>query len=102
MHGNIWNSLGSTHHKLIFIFILQLVDFERWKTILSKPGMNTACVVNGGLFHSYIDSRQRRYMDVQANTFAFGVILLELISGRPAFCKERGCLVDWVSDFFSS
>ncbi|OAY64787.1 putative LRR receptor-like serine/threonine-protein kinase [Ananas comosus] len=89
----------STHHKLISIFILQLVDFERWKTILSKPGMNTGCVVNGGLFHSYIDSRQRRYMDVQANTFAFGVILLELISGRPAFCKERGCLVDWALQY---
>ncbi|XP_020094316.1 probable LRR receptor-like serine/threonine-protein kinase At1g63430 [Ananas comosus] len=80
-------------------FSPKLVDFERWKTILSKPGMNTGCVVNGGLFHSYIDSRQRRYMDVQANTFAFGVILLELISGRPAFCKERGCLVDWALQY---
>jgi len=36
-------------------------------------------------------------MDVQANTFAFGVILLELISGRASVSKDTGDLVDWVS-----
>ncbi|KAG8065447.1 hypothetical protein GUJ93_ZPchr0004g40230 [Zizania palustris] len=36
-----------------------------------------------------------RFLDVQANTFAFGVILLELISGRPSLAKDTGDLVDW-------
>ncbi|XP_073002252.1 probable LRR receptor-like serine/threonine-protein kinase At1g63430 [Typha latifolia] len=76
-------------------FSPKLVDFERWRTVLSKPGMNSGCIVNGGSFYSFMHSRQRRYMDVQANTFAFGIILLELISGRPPSCKDRGCLVDW-------
>jgi len=35
--------------------------------------------------------------DIQANTFAFGVILLEIISGRLPYCKDKGYLVDWVS-----
>ena len=34
-------------------------------------------------------------MDIQANTFAFGVILLELISGRATLSKDTGGLVDW-------
>jgi len=36
-------------------------------------------------------------MDVQANTYAFGVILLELISGRASVSKDKGGLVDWVT-----
>lgn len=39
----------------------------------------------------------RQADDIQANTFAFGVILLEIISGRLPYCKDKGYLVDWVS-----
>lgn len=53
--------------------------------------------VNGGSVNSITDSRHKRFMDVQANTFAFGVILLELISGRASVSKDTGDLVDWVS-----
>lgn len=56
---------------------MQLVDFESWKAVLSK-------------------AENSRYMGVQGNTFAFGTLLLEIISGRPPFCKDQGCLVDWV------
>eukprot|EP00262_Sarcandra_glabra_P005329 TRINITY_DN16794_c0_g1_i1.p1 TRINITY_DN16794_c0_g1~~TRINITY_DN16794_c0_g1_i1.p1 ORF type:complete len:116 (-),score=15.91 TRINITY_DN16794_c0_g1_i1:281-628(-) len=38
-------------------------------------------------------------MDVPDNTFAFGVLLLEIISGRPPYCKDRGCLVDWAREY---
>jgi hypothetical protein len=38
-----------------------------------------------------------KHADVQGNTFAFGVILLEIISGRLPYCKDKGYLVDWVS-----
>ena len=43
------------------------------------------------------DSSEDKHVDVQGNTFAFGVILLEIISGRLPYCKDKGYLVDWVS-----
>jgi hypothetical protein len=76
---------------------LQIIDFERWRALLTKPGLSSGSIVNGS-FNNIIDSRHRRFMDIQANTFAFGVILLELISGRAPVSKDTGDLVDWVSN----
>lgn len=79
---------------------MQLVDFERWKSLSAKPGIDSASVFDRGSidsFNNYMDSHERRNMYIQANTFSFGVILLELISGRPPFSKETGYLADWVN-----
>lgn len=75
---------------------MQLVDFESWKMVFSKSEKNSGYITSGGPFHGYLDSLEQRHMDVQGNTYAFGVLLLELISGRPPYCKDRGYLVDWV------
>ena len=75
---------------------MQLVDFESWKMIFSKSEKNSGNIISGGPFHGYADSLEQQHMDVQGNTYAFGVLLLELISGRPPYCKDRGYLVDWV------
>nr|XP_010905095.1 probable LRR receptor-like serine/threonine-protein kinase At1g63430 isoform X2 [Elaeis guineensis] len=80
-------------------FAPKLVDLERWKIILSKSRADSGYIINGGPFHGSVISLERRHMDVQGNTFAFGVLLLELISGRPPFCKDRGCLVDWAREY---
>lgn len=61
---------------------------------MTKPELGS---VNGGSVNTITDSRHKRFMDVQANTFAFGVILLELISGKASVSKDTGDLVDWVS-----
>lgn len=53
---------------------------------------------NKSSFPGHGDSAaDRQADDIQANTFAFGVILLEIISGRLPYCKDKGYLVDWVS-----
>lgn len=75
-------------------FSPKIIDFERWRALLTKPGLSSGSIVNGS-FNNIIDSRHRRFMDIQANTFAFGVILLELISGRAPVSKDTGDLVDW-------
>ena len=76
---------------------MQIIDFERWRGLVAKPFLGSGVVVNGGPLNGVVDSRHMRFMDVQANTFAFGVILLELISGRASLSKDTGDLVDWVS-----
>lgn len=42
---------------------------------------------------------EARHLDIQGNVYAFGVLLLEIISGRPPYCKDKGGLVDWVRNF---
>ncbi|WVZ86542.1 hypothetical protein U9M48_033301 [Paspalum notatum var. saurae] len=73
-------------------FSPKIIDFERWRFLVTKPGLGS---VNSGSVNSVTDSRHKRFMDVQENTFAFGVILLELISGRASVSKDMRGLVDW-------
>jgi serine/threonine protein kinase len=77
-------------------FSPKIIDFERWRALVAKPLLSAGCVVNGGgHFNGVVDSQHTRFMDVRANTFAFGVILLELISGRASLSKDTDDLVDW-------
>lgn len=34
--------------------------------------------------------------NLEANIYSFGVVLLEIISGRPPYRPEQGHLIDWV------
>ncbi|KAI4967363.1 hypothetical protein ZWY2020_028332 [Hordeum vulgare] len=83
-------ALASSSIYLTEDFSPKIIDFERWRGLVGKPLLSSGCVVNGG-GHSngVVDSRHVRFMDVQANTFAFGVILLELISGRASLQGHR-------------
>jgi hypothetical protein len=81
--------------------VFQIIDFERWRALVAKPFLSSGVIVNGGPLNGVVDARQMRFMDVQANTFAFGVILLELISGRASLSKDTDDLVDWVSVLLS-
>ncbi|XP_008778738.2 probable LRR receptor-like serine/threonine-protein kinase At1g63430 [Phoenix dactylifera] len=94
--------LNSTAVYLTEDFSPKLVDFESWKMIFSKSGKNSGYITGGGSFHGYVDSLEQLNMDVQGNTHAFGVLLLELISGRPRFCKDRGYLVDWALKYLQN
>lgn len=75
-------------------FIPKLVDFECWKMMFSKHEKSLGHF-NTKAFCGRIDSSEDKHADVQGNTFAFGVILLEIISGRLPYCKDKGYLVDW-------
>uniref|UniRef100_A0ACD5UDQ4 Uncharacterized protein n=1 Tax=Avena sativa TaxID=4498 RepID=A0ACD5UDQ4_AVESA len=76
-------------------FSPKIIDFERWRALVAKPFLSSGVIVNGGPLNGAVDPRHMRFMDVQANTFAFGVILLELISGRASLSKDTDELVDW-------
>ncbi|VAH39210.1 unnamed protein product [Triticum turgidum subsp. durum] len=75
-------------------FTPKLVDFECWKMLFSRHEKALGHFNNKASFPSR-DSSEDKYMDIQGNTFAFGVILLEIISGRLPYCKDKGYLVDW-------
>lgn len=75
---------------------MQLVDFESWKTILSRSEKSSGSISSEGAVCVLSSSLERRHLDVQGNIYAFGVLLLEIVSGRPPYCKDNGSIVDWV------
>ncbi|KAG2323667.1 hypothetical protein Bca52824_016880 [Brassica carinata] len=76
--------------------LMQLVDFECWKTILARSinSEGAVCVLPNAM--------ESRYLDVSGNIYAFGVLLLEIVSGRPPFCKDRGFLIEWAKEFLET
>ncbi|EPS59414.1 hypothetical protein M569_15393, partial [Genlisea aurea] len=86
-------------------FSPKLVDFDCWKRILTRlrksssssgsmNGTGGKCIIPGSL--------ERWNTDVHGNIRAFGVILLEIISGRTPYRKEEGHIVDWAKEFLES
>ncbi|KAK1353337.1 putative LRR receptor-like serine/threonine-protein kinase [Heracleum sosnowskyi] len=93
------SELNSNSVYLTDTFSPKLVDFESWKTIISRSEKNSGAISCEGAVCVLPSSLNSRHLDVQGNIYAFGVLLLELISGRPSFCKEKGCLVDWAKEY---
>lgn len=77
-------------------FSPKLVDFESWKTILERSEKNSGSVSSQG---AVPNSLQARHLDTEGNIYAFAVLLLEIISGRSPYCKDKGYLVDWAKDY---
>ncbi|XP_028767406.1 probable LRR receptor-like serine/threonine-protein kinase At1g63430 [Neltuma alba] len=76
-----------------------LVDFESWKTILERSEKNSESVGSQGAVCVLPHSLEARHHDPQGNVYAFGILLLEIISGRPPYCKDKGSLVDWAKEY---
>ncbi|XP_042510014.1 probable LRR receptor-like serine/threonine-protein kinase At1g63430 [Macadamia integrifolia] len=93
------SELSSSAVYLTEDFSPKLVDFESWKMVLARSEKNSGSISNGSTLCGFQDSVDERHLDVQGNVFAFGVLLLEIISGRPPYCKDRGCLVDWAKEY---
>ncbi|KAL0327800.1 UNVERIFIED_CONTAM: putative LRR receptor-like serine/threonine-protein kinase [Sesamum angustifolium] len=93
------SELNSSSIYLTDDFSPKLVDFECWKTVLSRSEKSSGTISNEGAVCILPNSLEGRHLDIQGNIYAFGVILLEIVSGRPPYCKDKGCLVDWAKEF---
>ncbi|KAL6651745.1 hypothetical protein ACP70R_010670 [Stipagrostis hirtigluma subsp. patula] len=80
-------------------FTPKLVDFECWKVMFSKHVKSSSHFNSKASFPGNGDSSEDKHAAIQGNTFAFGVILLEIISGRLPYCKDKGYLVDWATKY---
>ncbi|XP_074303928.1 putative LRR receptor-like serine/threonine-protein kinase At1g63430 [Silene latifolia] len=77
----------------------KLIDFESWKTILARSEKNSCAIDSNGAICVLPNSIEARHLDINGNVYAFGVLLLEIVSGRPPFCKDTGSLVEWAKEF---
>ncbi|WJX54896.1 hypothetical protein P8452_40727 [Trifolium repens] len=93
------SELNSSAVYLTEEFSPKLVDFESWKTILERSEKNSGTISSQGAVCVLPNSLEARHHDTKGNVYAFGVLLLEIISGRQPYCKEKGYLVDWAKDY---
>ncbi|KAL3609925.1 hypothetical protein D5086_000945 [Populus alba] len=93
------SELNSSSVYLTEDFSPKLVDFESWKSILARSEKNSGSIGGQGAICVLPNSLEGRHLDVKGNIYAFGVLLLEIISGRPPHCKDKGRLVDWAKEF---
>ncbi|KAM1584774.1 probable LRR receptor-like serine/threonine-protein kinase At1g63430 [Malus sylvestris] len=93
------SELNSSAVYLTEHFLPKLVDFESWKTILARSEKKLGSISGQGAICVLPNSMEARHLDVKGNVYAFGILLLEIISGRPPFCKDKGCLIDWAKDY---
>ncbi|KAG8374916.1 hypothetical protein BUALT_Bualt10G0045300 [Buddleja alternifolia] len=91
------SDLNSNSVYLTEDFSPKLVDFERWKTFVSRSEKST--ISNEGAACILPNSLEGSHLDIQGNIHEFGILLLEIVSGRPPYCKDKGCLVDWAKEF---
>ncbi|KAL8141649.1 hypothetical protein V2J09_014681 [Rumex salicifolius] len=92
------SELNSNSVYLTEEFSPKVVDFASWKTILARPekSLSSEGSNNGVAISSASNSSEDRTPE---NVHAFGVLILEIISGRPPHTKDNGSLVDWASDY---
>ncbi|RAL50733.1 hypothetical protein DM860_015880 [Cuscuta australis] len=91
--------LNSNSVHLTEDFSPKLVDFESWKTIVSRSEKSSGAIGGEGALCILSSSLEKRRLDIQGNIHAFGLLLLEIISGKPPYCKHKGSLLDWAKDF---
>ncbi|KAF2297801.1 hypothetical protein GH714_003163 [Hevea brasiliensis] len=93
------SDLNSSAVYLTEDFSPKLVDFESWKSIIARSEKNSGSIGSQGAICVLPNSLEDRHLDVQGNVYAFGVLLLEMLSGRSPYCKDKGFLVDWAKEF---
>ncbi|XP_019420915.1 PREDICTED: probable LRR receptor-like serine/threonine-protein kinase At1g63430 [Lupinus angustifolius] len=93
------SELNSSAVYLTEEFSPKLVDFESWKSILERSEKNSGSIGSQGAVCVLTNSLEARHLDTKGNIYAFGVLLLEIISGRPPYCNEKGYLVDWAKGY---
>ncbi|KAF4369247.1 hypothetical protein F8388_022903 [Cannabis sativa] len=93
------SELNSSAVYLTEDFSPKLVDFESWKGVIARSEKYSGSIDNQGSICVLPNSLEARYLDIQGNLYAFGVLLLEIISGRPPYCKDKGCLLDWAKEY---
>ncbi|KAL3499356.1 hypothetical protein ACH5RR_038449 [Cinchona calisaya] len=95
------SELNSSAVYLTDDFSPKLVDFESWKTILSRSAKNSGTISNKGAICVLPNALEARHLDIQGNIYAFGILLLEIVSGRPPYCEDKGCLLDWAKEYLA-
>ncbi|KAG6384343.1 hypothetical protein SASPL_155849 [Salvia splendens] len=69
------------------------------RQFFSRSEKSSGTISNEGAACILPKNMEGRHLDIQGNIYAFGILLLEIVSGRPPYCEDKGCLVDWAKEY---
>lgn len=81
--------------KIIFInrvLLVQISDIAFWEELVTKSKAPAPAPAENESEHSLLPP----LIDVETNVYCFGILLLQIISGRQPYSKEHGDLLNWV------
>ncbi|CAN6483222.1 unnamed protein product [Victoria cruziana] len=84
-------NLHSTSIYLTDDFATKLADFTYWKAPVEKT---KTC-------DDDLEQLDWPYKDLESNIYNFGILLLEIISGKLPYSEEQGFLVNWAVDYLN-
>lgn len=76
----------------------KLADFGVWKASSRKEG-KASSEQTDAFGNDDLELSDRLVPDLENSISDFGVFLLEVVSGRPTFCKELGSISEWAMDY---
>eukprot|EP01018_Ginkgo_biloba_P033808 Gb_01740 [translate_table: standard] len=80
-------------------FSPKLADFEIWKAIFAKNERRSGFKGSATVGRDSVESSDRDPSDIESNIFSFGVLLLEIITGRFPYSKDQGSLLEWAQEY---
>ncbi|KAL2253146.1 UNVERIFIED_CONTAM: Protein MALE DISCOVERER 2, partial [Sesamum indicum] len=76
-------------------YAAKIADISFWAELVGK--LKNTNTVDTESAHSV----QRPHADVETNIHSFGILLLEIITGRPPYSEEEGNLMIWAAQYLN-
>ncbi|KAB2026753.1 hypothetical protein ES319_D06G243000v1 [Gossypium barbadense] len=83
---------------------LHVEDMEHldWSGRISELlGFDSTTKSNNSVDDGSQDSKLDPYADPETNVYSFGILLLEIISGKLVYSKEQGSIEEWASQYLN-
>jgi hypothetical protein len=85
----IRSGIGTSYYALLLKRLFsQIADTSVWQEVISKEKMPKN--------DDIIEQNEPIPADPAGNVCSFGLLMLEIISGKPLYCEESGSLVNMV------
>ncbi|KMZ69211.1 putative Receptor protein kinase [Zostera marina] len=89
-------NLHSSSILLTVDYAAKIVDMDFWKDIV-VPRQSVSVEDEFTYNHNF---ETPLMSSIEGNIYSFGILLLEIISGKPAYTKERDSILIWVTECF--
>lgn len=86
-------SLNSTAIFLTDDYAAKIADISFWSDVASKPKVSG----EGESEHSELPP----FADPETNVYSFGILLLEIISGKLPYSEEEGPILNWAAQYLN-
>ncbi|PPS01612.1 hypothetical protein GOBAR_AA19037 [Gossypium barbadense] len=88
-----------SHPNLSSSFIYLTDDYAA--KISEILGFDSATKSNNSVDDGSQDSKLDPYADPETNVYSFGILLLEIVSGKLVYSKEQGSIEEWASQYLN-